>query len=480
MNILIYRFYRVLEFINYLQQTKLKQIMRKLTLLTLMMMGMVWNAKAQDSTAAAADDGKITLSGYLDTYYNHAFNNPRSNSLLGPGAAGRAFDRTVDQFSLGLVQIKTTYSSSKVDIVADLTFGPNAELGNFGNVNNLAYNQGAGAGLTGTTGVTGVSLYQSKPFANLYGTSAAIKQAYGTWKATSKLSFTVGQFGTHIGYEVIDAPINYHYSLSNLFNNGPFYHIGAKANYAFSDKLALMVGLVNNWDNLFDNNKTKSVIAQLYVKPVTGFNVYLNFIGGNGDDTYLSSIGHNAAGLGVNNLNVNTGNYNRYLYDLTTGYQVTKKFYVGLNAAYGYYVANNNLTKASIIAFSETQSNKSKFQHGGKSTLDWGGAAIYLNYAINDWLGIGIRGEHFEDFWGVRYIGGVGGSLDMNGNSTGRRVGAINNSITITAPITLANGHFILKPEFRFDGSDNYIYENSKGQSVKQQETIGLAAIFKW
>jgi hypothetical protein len=438
--------------------------MRKLTLLTLMMVSLVWNTKAQDSTAAAADDGKLTLSGYLDTYYNHAFNNPKSNSLLGPGGAGRAFDRTVDQFSLGLVQFKATYSSSKVDIVADLTFGPNAELGNFGNVNNSAY---------AAIGGTGVSLWQSKPFGNLYGTSAAIKQAYGTWKATSKLSFTVGQFGTHIGYEVIDAPINYHYSLSNLFNNGPFYHIGAKANYAFSDKLALMVGLVNNWDNLFDDNKNKSVIGQLYIKPVDGWNVYLNFIGGNGDDTYLSTHRNTAAGIGPSLINPNKGNYNRYLYDLTTGYQITDKFYLGLNAAYGYYVANNALTKDSIKRFA-SEMNSKYAKDSSKTKLDWGGVAVYANYAINDWLGIGVRVEHFEDYYGVRYIGSTGGA-----GTTGKP-GAINNSITITAPITLANGHFLLKPEFRFDGSNNYIYENSRGAAIKEQKTIGLATIFKW
>ena len=437
-----------------------------------MTMGLAWSAKAQDSTAATPDDGKLTFSGYLDTYYNHAFNNPKSNSLLGPGGAGRAFDRTVDQFSLGLVQIKTTYSSSKVDIVADLTFGPNAELGNFGNVNNAAYTSGSFGPSSG--GLTGVSLYQSKPFGNLYGTSAAIKQAYGTWKATSKLSFTVGQFGTHIGYEVIDAPINYNYSLSNLFNNGPFYHIGAKANYAFSDKLALMAGVVNNWDNLFDDNKTKSVIGQLYIKPMTGWNVYLNFIGGNGDDTYLSSVHSATTGLGTSNINPNRGNYNRYLYDLTTGYQITKKFYVGLNAAYGYYVADNKATKDSIKAFTAGQSVK--FADSSKTKLDWGGAALYVNYAINDWLGIGLRAEHFEDFWGVRYIGGIGAST----TAPGRKVGAINNSITVTAPITLANGHFILKPEFRYDGSNNYIYEKRDGNATRVQKTIGLAAIFKW
>jgi len=449
--------------------------MRKLTLLTLMIMvSLVWNAKAQDSTAAAADDGKLTLSGYLDTYYNHAFNNPKSGSLLGPGGAGRAFDRTVDQFSLGLVQFKATYSSSKVDIVADLTFGPNAELGNFGNVNNAAYTSGWGS----YPGNSGVSLYQHQIFGNLYGTSAAIKQAYGTWKATSKLSFTVGQFGTHIGYEVIDAPVNYHYSLSNLFNNGPFYHVGAKANYAISDRLAIMAGVVNNWDNLFDNNKPKSVIGQVYVKPIDGWNVYLNFIGGNGDDTYLTTQtatgGYTPAGLGTDAQHPNRDNYNRYLYDLTTGYQVTDKFYVGLNAAYGYYVGTNQATENAIKGY--TAGHSSKFADSSKTKLDWGGAALYVNYAITDWLGIGVRGEHFEDFWGVRYIGYVGGAAS---SPTGR-TGAINNSITVTAPITLANGHFILKPEFRFDGANQKIYENSKGEAINEQKTIGLATIFKW
>lgn len=432
--------------------------MRKLTLLTLMLMtSLAWNAKAQDSTAApAADDGKLTLSGYIDAYYNHAFNNPASNSLLGNGGtgAGRAFDRTVDQFSLGLVQFKANYSSSKVDIVADLTFGPNAEMGNFGNVNNLAY---AGAN------PVGVNLYQAPRFANLYGTSAAIKQAYGTWKATSKLSFTVGQFGTHIGYEVIDAPVNYHYSLSNLFNNGPFYHVGAKANYAFSDKLGVMVGLVNNWDNLFDNNKQKSFVGQIFVKPVDGWNVYVNYIGGNGDDgAPVAPFGAAASSpLG------NKGNYNRHLWDLTTGYQVTEKFYVGLNAAYGYYVANNQATD-SLVRFGIAGTSK-KFEDSTKNKADWGGAAIYLNYTITDWLSIGVRAEHFEDFFGVRYIGAFGGY--------GR---AINNAITITAPITLANGHFIVKPEFRFDGCDQKIYEDSRGMAINEQKTIGLATIFKW
>jgi hypothetical protein len=410
--------------------------MRKLTLLTLMMMGFAWNASAQDSTATevAPETGKLSITGYVDAYYNVAFNKPFSGSLLGASGAGRAFDREVDQFQLGLIQTRVGYSTSKFDFVGDLVFGPNAAYGNFGN----------SAALTPGT-IAGRAIGDA---------AVAIKQAYGTWKATDKLSFTVGQFGTHIGYEVIDAPVNYHYSLSNLFNNGPFYHVGAKANYVVSDKVALMVGLVNNWDALYDNNKQKSAVAQVYLKPAEGFNVYLNYIGGTESP----------------NKAVGSGNA-VHLWDLTTGYQVSDKFYVGLNAAYGM-----------MSAAGDTASASAKTALYGTDKPDWWGVAIYPNYKINDWLGLGIRYEYFEDYYGIRYIGLAGG--------------VINNSLTLTAPITLANGNVILKPEFRYDGATTFfgsgLYEGAEdtdpvtgeglgyGKPVYEQTTLGLATIFKF
>ncbi|GAC1372317.1 MAG: hypothetical protein NVSMB30_12940 [Hymenobacter sp.] len=335
---------------------------------------------------------------------------------------------------MGLVQTKFAYSNKKSDVVVDLTFGPNAELGNFGN----------------TTGAFNLYKPQSPYGAALYGTSAAIKQAYFTYRATPKLSFTVGQFGTHIGYEVIDAPLNYNYSLSNLFNNGPFYHIGLKAAYAFNDKTALMVGVVNNWDNLTDYKKQKSLISQLSFKPLSTWTVYLNWIGGYGDDPYLASLVQ--AGPANNGLSAGFGNYQRNLFDLTTNYQVTPKFYVGLNAAYGWYKFHTTQT-------GETAAITEKF---GSTTPDWGGVALYSNYAINDLLGIGIRYEHFEDKHGVRYMQ------------------ATNNSLTITTPITLAAGKLQVKPEFRLDTSPSKYYENSVGEATTTQSTLGVAFIYKY
>jgi len=429
----------------------------KKTFITLLMTLMVLpNILAHSDTASTVvpqEKPKITMSGYIDSYYNHAFNNPKSGTLMGnPNVnagypVGRAFDRMADQFSLGLVQTKFTYSDKKSDLVIDLTFGPNAELGNFGNTrvaNNSAYN----------TNLWYPSGPNSGYVNQLYGTSAAIKQAYFTYKATGKLSFTVGQFGTHIGYEVIDAPINYHYSLSNLFNNGPFYHIGAKASYAFSDKVILMAGLVNNWDNLFDNNKQKSVIGQLYLKPVDGFNIYLNYIGGYGDDTYLST-------LAVTNSKPYLERYTRQMFDLTTGYQITKKFYLGLNAAYGFY----NFT-ATGTALADIKASY------GSNKPNWGGVAFYSNYAFTDIAGIGVRLETFHDPNYIRYIG------------------TRNNSLTVTAPITLADGRLLVKPEFRIDNAVNPKNSNGQkyyegkngtnGNGTNSQQTLGVAFIYKY
>jgi len=401
--------------------------MRRTVLSTLLALGAGPALGQTDST----DTGKLSISGYIDSYYLTAFNRPKSGNLLGVDQlAGRAFDRLPDQFALGLVQTKFSYSNRKSDVVVDLTFGPNAELGNFGN----------------TVGAFNPYRPLAPYSAALYGTSAAIKQAYFTYRATPKLSFTVGQFGTHIGYEVIDAPLNYNYSLSNLFNNGPFYHLGMKAAYSFNDRAALMLGVVNNWDNLTDDNTQKSLIGQFMVKPLPTCTVYLNWIGGYGDDTYLNSL------VKAGTLPGEFSNYVRNLYDVTANYQVTSRFYLGLNAAYGRYdFRPGNAAQETLYT--------DKF---GSAEPTWGGVAVYSNYAFSDVVGLGVRYEHFEDKHAVRYLQSV------------------NNSLTITAPVTLASGKLLVKPEFRLDTAPVKYYENSDGQGQQSQSTLGVAFIYKY
>ncbi len=344
------------------------------------------------------DKGKFTFSGYIDSYYLANFNSPRDMKNTGASGTARAFD-TKTGFSLGLVQTKIGYSTSKSDVVVDLAFGPNADLGNYGNV-------------VGPLGLPG-------------STSLAIKQAYFNWKATDKLTLTAGQFGTHIGYEVIDAPVNYHYSLSNLFNNGPFYHVGVKAAYAFSDKFALMGGLVNGVDQLYSNNDKPGLIAQVFVQPVSGWNVYVNGI------TINRNPKDPATGLTA------SGTYN--LLDLTTTYQITEKFLFGLNAATG--------------------------EQEGKT---WGGFAVYPKYDFSSTFSLGARYESFSNKDGVTLLKDASGA------------GVSVNSFTITPTFTVADGHLLLKPEFRVDSYDKNFFVDGDGKDQKSQSTLTWAMIYKF
>ncbi|MHA6248038.1 porin [Pontibacter sp. CAU 1760] len=354
-------------------------------------------ANAQDiAVDEAADKGKLTISGYVDTYYQYNLNNPESGFNQ-----GRIFDTKHNDFSLGLVQTMFSYTKGRATVVADLTFGPNAELGNFGNE----------------------------------GTARVIKQAFLSYELTNKLNFTIGQYGTHIGYELIDAPLNFNYSLSYLFGNGPFYHTGAKLDYAVNDKLGLMLGVVNGWDGLTDFNSKKSITAQAHLAPVAGLDVFVNWIGGDEYNT-LSNFGDTK------------GSYTS-LYDLTTSYQVNDALNLGINAAYGAFYTGNAEAEAGN-AWSED--------------AKWGGAAMYMNYATSQNFGIGMRAEYFSDPEGVRYFG----PLQVA-------------SLTLTGDIKLASGNFNIKPEVRFDKSNDAFFENSAGAySKKSQTTVGAAFIYSF
>lgn len=382
----------------------------KIALTTIFSLLIGFSSFSQEKTE---DKGKFTFSGYIDSYYMANFNNPRDRSNLGASGTARAFDQKSGQFSLGLVQTKIGYSTSKSDVVVDLTFGPNADLGQYGNV--------IGPLGKGTTAL-------------------AIKQAYFNWKATDKLTFTAGQFGTHIGYEVIDAPVNYHYSLSNLFNNGPFYHVGVKAAYAFSDKFSIMGGLVNNVDNLNDNNNKTGLIAQVFVQPVAGWNVYINGITSN-EATEDITTGK-------------TPDANYALLDLSTTYQITDKFLLGLNVATG------------------TQKGDYQGTGGPSTAKTWGGFAIYPKYDISSTFSIGARYESFNNQDAVR-------ALRIT-NADGSYTGVSVSSITITPTITLADSHLLLKPELRIDTYDKNFFTDGDGKATKSQATLGLAMIYKF
>jgi hypothetical protein len=208
-----------------------------------------------------------------------------------------------------------------------------------------------------------------------------------------------------------------------------------------------MAGVVNGSDLLNDNNRGKSFIGQLFVSPVEGLSLYFNTIQGNeanarpdGKDT----TSHFA------------------VYDFVGIYQLSERFSIGtwlmlgsLKGEFQGVVANEDYKKATT----------------------WGGANLYLAYKFSDVFTLGTRLEYFDNTLGVR-------GLKTNGQGTDAT------TITVTGNITLADGHLLLKPEFRFDnfkkleGAENATsqqFMDDKGVFNKNtQSTLGMAAIFKF
>src|SRR3981081_1400237 len=194
-----------------------------------------------------------------------------------------------------------------------------------------------------------------------------LQQAFVSYIAPigSGLRFDVGKYITHMGYEVIEGYDGYNdnYSRSLLFGYAiPFTHTGVKASYTFSSQVAAMVGVVNGWDLVRDNNRSKSIAAQLALTPVAPLSVFLNWIGG----PELANNNHTK----------------RNVFDLVAILKPTTRLTLGLNGDYG------------------KENGTSLVNPGSDAT--WKGIAGYATFALTSKFSVAFRGETFHDDDGVR------------------------------------------------------------------------------
>jgi hypothetical protein len=244
------------------------------------------------------------------------------------------------------------------------------------------------------------------------GDSYHIQNLYVSYDVTNKLSLAGGYMSTFVGYEVISPVGNFNYSTSYLFTNGPFQNAGVKATYAFTDKISLMVGAFNdNWNAYQSTKKVNNFGAQLTITPVKGWTAYLNLI---------------------------TGGLQGTEFDLTTAYQITNAFKIGLNAAD--YKANSGVT-------------------GGFT-----GLALYPQYAVSKEVTLGLRGEYFKT---------------KTGTYTSTAAPAPGENVTaVTFTANIKAGPLALIPEIRLDNGSADAFKNHSGDPAKTASQFVLAAVY--
>jgi Putative beta-barrel porin-2, OmpL-like. bbp2 len=316
----------------------------------------------------------LAISGQVDAYF-------RSSSAKAAGLTSYA--PAINSFGLGMVNLAVAKDLGKVSFVGDVMFGPRAEATNY--------------------------LYAGNSLAFL-------KQLYVSYKPTDKLKFTLGNFMTFVGYELVEASNNLNYSMSYNYTNGPFFHTGAKIDYALTDKFSAMVGVFDQTDTkgLTGNKQIGGQLA--YVNG--GFKAYLNLLSGKGEDTFSTRA---------------------TVLDLTTSYQVTPKFGLGLNIT-------NKGTKATEKLPNAEQTS-------------WLATAIYLNYAVSDKFILAARGEQFND----------------KDNVTGLYDGAKITAFTLSGVIKIDALSII--PEIRIDSANK---ELTALNGKKSDTQFILAAVYKF
>ena len=202
-------------------------------------MALLSATQAQDSTK-----GTTSLTYSVDAYTRYDF--------AGKGNNVTSFTNSTNSFELGMASIRVDHSFGKVAATADLGFGRRAA--------EFSYNDGLGQ--------SSLSL-------------AAVKQAYVSYQATSKLKFTIGKWATHVGWELLDAYANRNYSMSYGFSEGPFFHTGLKADITLGAKSGLMIGVANPTDFSTTTSGNKMAIAQFFTGTKDDkIKAYLNFQGG--------------------------------------------------------------------------------------------------------------------------------------------------------------------------------------------------------
>lgn len=315
-------------------------------------------ATAQE-TIDSTKNSPLEVSGSLDVYYQYNFNG------IVPGLTSFTSDQ--NSFSLGMAKVALAKTVGKVGFGADIGFGPRAVAANGGNFPNL-------------------------------------QQLFVTYSPIEDLTFTAGNFGTHVGYELIDPTGNFHYSTSYMFSYGPFFHTGLKVDYAINDKLGAMIGIFDDTDSKFDVVDGKHIGAQISYALDAG-DIYLNYLSGTDG--------------------VDTVTFNQI--DLTAAFALGDKFTLGVNSTV------KNIT---------TEGNENK------DDSSWYGGALYLGFAAADNFTIGLRSEYFND--------GADAVFDKS------VLTEVVDDVSVFATTLSANikiGELTLIPEFRIDSASADVFE---------------------
>lgn len=333
---------------------------------------------AQDTPTAT------TFAGSADMYYKYDFSNQQGNG-------GTSFTNSHNSYELGMASIEATHKMGKASVFVDLGFGQRAA--------EFTYNDGS--------------------------TSFMIKQLTFTYDVSSSFKIVAGSFGTHIGYELVDAVDNKNYSMSYAFTNGPFFNTGVKAIYT-SGKFSFMGGVSNPTDfkrAVEADSAQKTFIGQVGYTGSTG-SAFLNLTSGSSNAT---------PGLDGNTTNATQ-------IDLVASKKINDKFSLGFNGTYKMLTDDVD---------SELDGN-------------WYSLVGYASYAPKTNLSLAYRLEYFN--------------RDEVLTGTPDGIAILANTLSLNYKV----GNLTIIPEVRFDSASEEVFSDSDAAPSKSNAFLLLGTTYSF
>jgi hypothetical protein len=187
--------------------------------------------------AAATDSPpRLEVHAFVDAVFAYNFNRPADRANFFPGVGTSA--KRDDELAINLAQVDLVLSPDPVGFKLSLGLGTGPE------VVHAAETRGVAAG--------------PDVWRNLV-------QASLQWqtKLGRGLLLEAGVYPSHIGMEAFASRENWNYTRSWLGELSPYYQTGLKAAYPLSTHWSGQVHVLNGWQVIGDNNRGKTVGAQL-------------------------------------------------------------------------------------------------------------------------------------------------------------------------------------------------------------------------
>lgn len=376
---------------------------------------------ATEPLAAEAEEEEqqaptFSFSGSVDTYFHSSFGT--TNAVFENAAPSTSF-ADLNGFGLGMANLIASYSGEKVGFTADLVFGPRGRAAVFGS------------------------------------TQGIINQMYAYYKLTDKITLNMGQFNTFLGYEVISPAVNFHYSTSYMFSWGPFNHTGLRADFDLGGGMVAKLAVMNPTDLVeFNPINTYTVGAQLGHSNDAG-GVWLNFIYGDQDGNLKAQDNPYVYDEDGNPIDFLSSNGSLFQVDLTTGWNLGEKFYLGLNTTY------------QTVAAGETFVAEGNLQDSDGDAATFMGVALYPKVSLSESFALGLRAE---------YLGVTNGHLGIFGLDADGKGSVM--EYTLSGNYTVGNLTFI--PEFRIDKTSEDSFFDADGKATNMMPSLNLAAVYKF